>query len=183
MKKPFYKKIWFWVIAILLIGIINGGINKTNNIKAEENNKIAEINETNEANEETLKEVEAGITKDYLESKTDIEIINIQNEGDNYYTIDFKVKEVVSDKYYKPSILNSIKEISKILNDVNLLAENEFFFEAKGPGKDKYGNEVEMNYATSFVKGNELVKCNFKDISLEDFENVLQSFAVNSSFK
>lgn len=183
MKKPFYKKIWFWILAILLISIINGSINKTNNVKEEENNNIAEINETDEEKEtETLKEVKAGITKDYIESKTDIEIINIQNDGDNYYTIDFKAKDVISDKYYKTSILNSIKEISEILNDVNLLAENEFFFEAKGPGKDKNGNDVEMNYATSFFKGNELVKCNFKDISLEDFENLLQSFAM-CSFK
>lgn len=26
IKKPFYKKVWFWVLAVVLIGIIGGGL-------------------------------------------------------------------------------------------------------------------------------------------------------------
>ena len=93
------------------------------------------------------------ITKEYIESKLSneqVEILKIENSGDNYYSISFKVREVVSDSYYKKNILSEIEQICKLLTENGLVEGNEFYFEAKGLGTDKYGNEVEMNYATAF---------------------------------
>lgn len=190
MKKPVYKNWWFIVGAFLIIGVISG---ISNNIKGTTNtvtkqgqvkeNPIVEENK-NETKEDSAPDVQSGITKEYIESKSkEIEIIKIDKSGDNYYTIDFKVREVVSESYYKKSILAEIKDISKILNDAGLVKGNEFFFEAKGKGTDKYANEVDMNYATAFVKGDELAKCNFDNLKSEDMEGILQSFGLHQSLK
>lgn len=186
MKKPIYKNWWFIFAVFLIVGVISGISNNikgtTNTIKNQDQVKenIVAAENINEVKEN----VAPGITKEYIESKSkEIEIINIDNGGDNYYTIDFKVRDIVSKSYYKKNILGEIKDISKILNDAGLVTGNEFFFEAKGPGTDKYGKEVNMNYATAFVKGDELAKCNFDNISSEDFEFILQSFGLGKSLQ
>lgn len=188
MKKPIYKNWWFILGVFLLIGVISGISNNikgttktvTNQKQIKKEDPILEENKK----EYVVPDVQPGVTKEYIESKLkDIEIITIDNSGDNYYTIDFKVKDVVSESYYKKSILGEIKDISKILNDAALVKGNEFFFEAKGKGTDKYGNELDMNYATAFVKGDELSKCNFDNLKSEDMEGILQSFGLNKSLK
>lgn len=169
---------------ILIWNISNNKNNTTVKDNATVQKQQKEILEDDKLIEEITSDVDPGITKEYIESKSkEISIINIDNSGDNYYTIDFKVKDVVSDSYYKKSILGEIKDISKILNNAGLVTGNEFFFEAKGKGTDKYGNEVDMNYATAFVKGDELTKCNFDNINSEDFEVILQSFDLNKSLQ
>ena len=40
-----------------------------------------------------------------------------------------------------------------------------------------------MNYATAFVKGEELAKCKYDNLSPEDFEKILQSFGLNQSLQ
>lgn len=189
MKKPIYKNWWFILGVFLLIGVISGISNNikgttktvTNQEQVKEETPVAE-----EIKESSVPEVQAGITKEYIESKLkdeQVEIISISDGADNYYTIDFKVRDVVSDSYYKKNILGEIKDISKVLKDAGLVQGNEFFFEAKGPGKDKYANEIDMNYATGYVKGDELAKCNFDNLKSEDMEGILQSFGLHQSLK
>lgn len=186
-------------VLIFIGNIVNGGNNKTetnsiakNSQVQEENNKDTKKNQEEKAdnNKENKKEetVDPGITKEYIESKLSneqVEILNIDNDGDgdNYYSISFKVRDVVSDSYYKKNILNEIKQICQLLTESGLVEGNEFFFEAKGSGTDKYGNDVEMNYATAFVKGEELAKCKYDNLSPEDFEKILQSFGLNQSLQ
>lgn len=186
-------------VLIFISNIVNSGNNKTetNSIAKssqvqEENNKDTEKNQEEKAdnNKENKKEetVDPGITKEYIESKLSneqVEILNIDNDGDgdNYYSISFKVRDVVSDSYYKKNILSEIEQICKLLTESGLVEGNEFYFEAKGPGTDKYGNDVEMNYATAFVKGEELAKCNYDNLTPEDFEQILQSFGLNQSLQ
>lgn len=187
MKKPMYKNWWFILGVFLIIGVISGinnNIKGTTTTSANKQSLKADTVKEENKKEEIVTDIQPGITKEYIEFKLkDTQIIKIDNSGDNYYTIDFKVKDVISEKYYKKSILGTIKDISKVLNDAGLVQGNEFFFEAKGPGKDKYGNEVDMNYATGFVKGDELAKCNFDNLKAEDTEGILQSFGLNKSLK
>lgn len=184
-------------VLIVISNIVNGGNNKTETNSIVKNSQVQEEKtkdtekkqeEKTDNNKENKKEqaVEPGITKEYIESKLSseqVEILNIENSGDNYYTISFKVRDVVSDSYYKKNILSEIKQICQLLTESGLVEGNEFFFEAKGPGTDKYGNDVEMNYATAFVKGEELAKCKYDNLSSEDFEKILQSFGLNQSLQ
>lgn len=186
------KKILSILLGLLMvISLISCGSSN----KDEKNVKEATQKEDTTKDEEETKEktenkeevsVEPGITKEYIEAKLSdekVEIINIDNGGENYYTIDFKVREVVSESYYEKNILNEIKQISQLLTESGLVEGNEFFFEAKGAGKDKYGNEGDMNYATAFVKGDELAKCNYDNLTEENFKNILESFGLNSSLQ
>lgn len=168
---------------ILVSNMITGGSKNTEtNGIAKESQAQEEIKEEKSA-EPTI---EPAITKEYIESKLSseqVEILKIENSGDNYYSISFKVREVLSDSYYKKNILSEIEQICKLLTENGLVEGNEFYFEAKGPGTDKYGNDVEMNYATAFVKGEELVKCNYDNLQPEDFEKILQSFGLHQSLQ
>lgn len=176
------------IIAILLASFVLISLNgcgsssrKTANSETKE-----KIKQEDTKVEESKKEVNPGITKEYIESKLGdkkVEIINISNDGENYYTIDFKVREVASASYYEKNILEEIKQISQVLSEASLVQGNEFFFEAKGPGKDKSGNAVDMNYATALVKGDDLAKCKFDDMEKGGIKNVLKSFGLNQNLK
>lgn len=167
------------LISFLSISLIGCGDSK------ETETDVKEVTKQEETKvEETKIDVEPGITKEYLESKLkDIKIINISKDGDNYYTIDFNVRDVVSKSYYEKNILGEIIQISRVLSEASLVNGNEFFFQAKGPGKDKSGNEVSMNYATAFLKGDELKNCDLTKIEPDGMKVILESFGLNQSLK
>lgn len=185
MKKSIIAILLTSIVAISLIGC--GSSKSTTSTDTKEAMKQDEVKKEETKSEAPKVEVTPGITKEYIEAKLSssekIEIINISKDGENYYTIDFKVKDVVSDSYYEKSILNEIQQISKILTEASLVQGNEFFFEAKGSGKDKYGNTGDMNYGQGFVKGDELAKCKFDNMKPEDMKKVMQSFGVNPGLK
>lgn len=177
--------------SLMTLSLISCGSSNTDEKNIKEETQKEDVSKSEEeAKEKTENKeeasVESGITKEYIEAKLSdekVEIINIDNSGDNYYTIDFKVREVASESYYEKNILNEIKQISQLLTESGLVEGNEFFFEAKGAGKDKYGNEGEMNYATAFIKGDELAKCNYDNLTEENFKNILESFGLTKSLQ
>lgn len=175
-------------IAILIVSFfaLSSLIGCSNSNKTTKSETKESIKQETTKTEEPKKEVDAGITKDYIESKLSdrkVKIINISKSGDNYYTIDFKVREVASDSYYEKNILEEIEQISQVLSDASLVQGNEFFFEAKGPGKDKSGNVVDMNYATALAKGDDIAKCKFDDMKIDGIKDVLESFGLNQNLK
>lgn len=44
VTKPFYKKVWFWVLAVIIIAIIGGSLGESNNKNGGE--KISSQNQT-----------------------------------------------------------------------------------------------------------------------------------------
>lgn len=183
MKK---KLVTILLISIIAIGLIGCSGSKSTSTDTNETAKQEEVKKEDIKVEEAKVDVAPGITKEFIEaklSKEKVEIINIDKSDGNYYTIDFKVKDVVSDSYYENSILGEIQQISKVLTEASLVQGNEFFFEAKGSGKDKYGNSGDMNYGQGFVKGDELAKCKFDNMKPEDMKKVMQSFALNAALK
>lgn len=88
MKKPIYKKWWFWVIiAILVIGIGNSGDNNTANISSEP----------------TAQQEEVVIEETKVIDKTNQITIDIQNVGFNSSAVDIVLESIpnVKEKYEK----------------------------------------------------------------------------------
>ena len=71
LKKPFYKKVWFWILAIILIAVIGGGMGEEEMTSEPEKEAVTE--NTKEKDVEVKDKVEV-VKKKEEEKKDDIPV-------------------------------------------------------------------------------------------------------------
>lgn len=117
VRKPFYKKLWFWAVAIIIVIVATTGENETQQTSssagtasspAKKEEKIYQLNEvvpTSKA-EVTLANVEnkEQVGNEYLSKKA--------SEGGTFVAIQYKIKNV-SDKPLSAFSLPSVKLVDE----------------------------------------------------------------------
>lgn len=87
-KKPFYKRVWFWILAIIILFAVIGGALGENNEKSPTNNDVKKIessskNETTESSDPLDQEFKVGDIVSY--KGYEIKVNSVQyNDGTEY---------------------------------------------------------------------------------------------------
>lgn len=121
-KKPIYKKVWFWIIVLIVVAGAIGGGNSTSNTKT---NQSTQVNDTSSI-EDTKNEVE-----NKEEKKEDLEIVgDITDESDQFATyISGVIKNNTDKKYSYVQVTFNLYDadgnlIGTALDNVNNLEAN-----------------------------------------------------------
>jgi hypothetical protein len=175
-KKPFYKKIWFWVVVVLLLWAY-GSLNpsKDNSTNAD---KSATKQETIEpktkskpkAKKETLPlqltsdTYKKAISNNSGNVKFEAVTISSDDNGKNIAVVNFKLKSAITEKMAVRGILSEMSDILKTTKqkfDYNQLSNIEIF--AKLPMIDSGGNTKDEIVATAKINGQKLNDLNVKN--------------------
>lgn len=211
MRKKYYEEIWFAIVMLIFffpvgiyliwrykhftkeirIGVCVGflGLFIVSMIFGEpapqepENKDTINIIEPKPKVEEI--KIEPAITKEYLQQESkNIEILEVEAWRGTGGKISIKGVSSFDNRYTIMGMQQSIMNICKVLKSSGLATEeNVFFFEIIGPGEDKYGNEVDFQWAQAHVSGSEILKVNFENINSDEFVDIMDKFILHSSFK
>lgn len=186
MNKPLYKKWWFWVVLILIIGAIGNMIDPVEEketspvVTNEQKPKEEPVKDTivkEEKKEEDLKTIAEGLTKKYLE---DVELVKF-NEDNGFLLIKGKGKENISNDYtvkgFKMSIFNIMNKIHE-QKDIKTLAFNITY-----PLVDKYGNSSEQIVLKVEFSRSTLDKINYDNFDFNNIEDIADSYWEHQAIK
>lgn len=186
MKKPIYKKWWFWVALVLVIGFIGNIIDPV-----EEKEVVPVVKDDPTPKEETKKEdvVEDGEQEEDLKTITErqakkqldnIELIKF-NEDNGYLLIKGKGKENINNDYtvkgFKMSIFNIMKNIHE-QKDIETLAFNITY-----PLVDKYGNSSDQIVLKVEFTRSTLDKINYENFDFNNIGDVADSYWEHQAIK
>lgn len=172
-RKPFYKKISFWVIIILALwvyGTLNPSkdTNKSNQesakqetLKTKTSPKVAKETLPLKLTSDTYKKA---ITTDASNIKLESVTISPDDSGQNVAVVNFKLKSAMTEKMAVRGILMEMSDILKTTKqkfDFTQISNIEMF--AKLPMTDTSGNTNDEIAATAKINGQKLNDLNTKN--------------------
>lgn len=80
VKKPFYKRVWFWVLVIIVVAAIGGGLNNKGKSSSESTEKTA-VSKTDKSSSSTSKKDSGKITRADFDSITLGDLMQNGNGG------------------------------------------------------------------------------------------------------
>jgi len=152
LKKPFYKKVWFWVLAIIVVGAVGGGLggeeNEGDTSDVESKGATATAESTPAAEEEAVFKVGDVVSVGNMEYTVhSIELLD--NVGNEYLSQDAQGKYLVVDLTVK----NNGNEAVMVDSSFFTLKDGEKTFEADSEAS-MYANQDESGNSIGFFLEN-----------------------------
>lgn len=174
-KKPFYKRIWFWIVIIIVISAFTP---KNNDNKSQSTNsndtKVTKVTKSPKKENNTKQSLPIDLTsqnyKDEITkdagSNVKFESIRISDDdvGTKVAVISFTLKSAITEKMAVRGILMEMTDILKTTKqkfDYSKISNIEIF--AKLPMTDTGGNTNNEIVATSKISGQRLTDLNIKN--------------------
>lgn len=191
MKKPVYKKWWFWVVIILVIGGIGNMIDPVEKkedvpvaapeVKPKEEPKKDEPKKENPDKEvkqdKSVKEIAESTAGKQFEK---IELINF-NEDNGFLLIRAEGKESLTTSFtvkgFKLAIIDTLKDIRNE-KEIKTAAFNITY-----PLVDKYGNSTNQNVLKVEFSRDTIDKINYDNFNIDNMESVADSYWEHQAIK
>lgn len=191
MKKPIYKKWWFWLLVVLVVGAIGNIGAEEEQAQPKDEPAVATPEKKAEAPEkvepETPEENKKVEEPKIEEPKTPKEIIEpvatksfskvnevSYNKESGALSIKAIGKDNLSNSWIKDGIMIGIvdtAEQTSKLNDVNSLE-----FDILLPLVDQYGNEKDGSVVKVTLNKETLQKINFDNFKIDNLKNIADSY-------
>ena len=199
VKKPFYKKWWFWILAFIIIGGTFGGGDEENPESNTENtasdsiasSEIESTEETYESEENSESEAESNsevIAEDvydtaFEKNAHDVfgdnlrEFEHIENEGKILITT--YVPGNITENMMKRSFHMSVIEYAKNIQDEDFV---DFYIDGEASMTDQYGNTEDSKVFTIGLNKETVDKINFDSFITDNLESIADAVFVHPSF-
>lgn len=198
-KKPFYKRLWFKIIAgIFVLGVIGNIINPPEETPEKEKTTQTEtVKETKENTENTKiqeKVVESENTEK-LSPKEQLEEAGKKAFGDEFRKVDayedydnegaftrINVELKLGPAFSgKQAVKGFLADSSKFLEQIKDLEYESIFFQVQGDFTDQYGNTSESNAIKMEIEKSEVDKINFDNFDWNNLPNIAKTFHVHQA--
>ncbi|MGG1167075.1 hypothetical protein [Bacillus mycoides] len=186
MKKPFYKKWWFWGIIIFFILGIAGTRDKKEELKKNTVKEVAAENKQEVKKEESLEDKVKKAVNKKLEEKN-LESIQI---NDNPATEDPKDKIVLITAEEKDRATINLTKTGMWKDTIAILKElksekniSEIEFNYKYPMIDTYGNKSKDVVMKITLDRETLDKINYENLPRENLPIIAKKYWMHPGFK
>lgn len=177
MKKPFYKKWWFWGIIIFFILGITGTHDKKEKEKKNAVKEVTAVNKQELKKEESLEDkVKKAVNKKFEEKSVESiqvndKVVQITVEGKNGLTVESRKTGMWKD---------TITILKELKNEKNI---SEITFNYTFPTIDTYGNKSKEIVMKITLDRETLDKINYDNLPRENLPIIAKKYWMHPGFK
>lgn len=188
-NKPFYKKWWVWLIAIIIIGAVFGEESKDVESNVDEISKELESSSeviaesSSEIVEESSEVTEVEYSTKFEQYANEIFGDDLRSynysEGEGKVLIKTFVPGNLTEKMMKRAFYMRVVDYAENIKDEDFV---DFYIDGEASMTDQYGNTEDSKVLTIGMNKTTVEKINFDSFNVDNLENIADAVFVHPAF-